>query len=111
MSYQNFAIEVVALPNGKYRIEMQSPVGEASVEADSPFTADEITNYLQILSREKRVSRQDELNSARDFGQRLFNFVFRFSSEISSAYFASMRDTGNIDGLRIRLTIDQAGTL
>ena len=32
MSYQNFAVEVTALPNGRYRIAVQSPVGEASAE-------------------------------------------------------------------------------
>lgn len=110
MSYQNFAIEISALPDGKYRIEVASPVGEASVDAASPFTPDEITAYLQILSREKRVPRQEELNTARDFGQRLFDFVFRSSGEITSAYFASLRDSGS-DGLRIRLTVDRAGAL
>ncbi|MEO8394067.1 MAG: CHAT domain-containing protein [Chloroflexota bacterium] len=111
MSYQNFAVEVAALPNGKYRISMQSPVGEATADVDSPFTPDEITNYLQILSREKRVSRQEELKAARDFGERLFVFLFRFSTEISSAYFASLRDIGMHDGLRIRLSVDKAGAL
>ncbi|HVU10306.1 MAG TPA: CHAT domain-containing protein [Phototrophicaceae bacterium] len=110
MSYQNFALAIIALPNGKYRIEMQSPVGEASVEADSPFTPDEITLALQIFSREQRISHQDELNAARDFGQRLFKFTLQSSSEISNAYFASLRDATG-DGLRIRLTVDQAGAL
>ncbi|MFN8447942.1 MAG: CHAT domain-containing protein [Anaerolineae bacterium] len=111
MSYQNFAIEISALPDGKYRIEVQSPVGEASVDAASRFTPEELASYLQIFSREKRVPRQEELNAARDFGQRLFNFVFHASSDISSAYFASLRDAGTSDGLRIRLTVDKAGAL
>ncbi len=96
---------------GKYRIEVRSSVGEASVDAASPFTPDELAGFLQILSREKRVPRQEELNTAREFGQRLFNFVFRSSSEISSAYFASLRDAGASDGLRIRLTVEKAGAL
>ena len=111
MSYQNFAVEVAALPNGKYRISMQSPVGEATADVDSPFTSDEIASYLQILSREKRVTRSEELKAARDFGERMFVFLFRFSTEISSAYFASLRDVGNHDGLRIRLSVDKAGAL
>lgn len=110
MSYQTFAIEISALPDGKYRIEVTSPVGEASTDTASPFAPDELANFLQILSREKRVPRQEELNTARAFGQRLFDFVFRSSSEISSAYFASLRDSGS-DGLRIRLTVDKAGAL
>lgn len=111
MTYQNFAIEISALPDGKYRIEMESPVGEATIDVASPFTPEEIAHYLQIFSREQRLSRQDELNSARDFGGRLFDFVFRASSEISSAYFASLRDAGGAEGLRIRLTVDKAGAL
>lgn len=111
MSYLNLAVEVTALPNGKYRVALQSPVGEASAEADSPFTSDELDNFLQILSRERRVSRQIELNTARDFGSRLFAFLFNSSSEISNAYFGSLRDSGTNDGLRVRLTVEKAGAL
>ncbi len=111
MSYHNFAVEVAALPNGKYRIAVQSPIGEASTDADSPFTSDEIASFLQILSREKRVPRAEELSTARDFGQRLFAFLFHSSSEISNAYFGSLLDSNKSDGLRIRLTVEQAGAL
>ncbi len=111
MSYLNLAVEVAALPNAKYRIAVQSPIGEASVDADSPFTDAEIIHYLQVLSREQRVPRQDELNTASDFGQRLFAFLFHSSSEVGNAYFGSLLDAGSSDGLRIRLTVDQAGAL
>lgn len=111
MSYQNFAVEVTALPNGRYRIAVQSPVGEASAEADSPFTPEEITSLLKILSREQRVSRAEETGVTRDFGGRLFTFLFRSSSEISNAYFSSLRETANDEGLRIRLSVESAGDL
>jgi hypothetical protein len=111
MSYLNFAVEVTALPNGKYHISVQSPVGEASVDADSPFTPQEIENYLQILGRERRVSNEEALRTAREFGQRLFIFLIRSSNEISNAYFGSQREARSSDGLRIRLTVDKAGVL
>ncbi len=111
MSYLNLAVEVTALPNGKYRVAIQSPVGEANAEVDSPFTPEELPDILQILAREQRVSRQVELNTARDFGNRLFSFLFRSNSEISNAYFGSLLDSGKDDGLRIRLTVEKAGAL
>ena len=111
MSYQNFAVEVTALPNGRYRIAVQSPVGEASTEADSPFTPEEISTLLKILSREQKVSRDEETRVAREFGQRLFAFLFRGSSEISNAYFGSLLAAQNDEGLRIRLSVDNAGDL
>ncbi len=113
MAYLNLAVEITAPPDaaGKYRIALQSPVGEASAEAVNPFTPEELANFLQILSREKPVSRATEANTARDFGARLFNFVFQSSPEISNAYFGSLREAANSDGLRIRLTVDGAGAL
>ncbi len=111
MSYQNLAVEVTALPNGRYRIAVQSPVGEASAEADPPLTPDEISLLLKILSREQRVSREEETRAARDFGQRLFAFLFRSSSELSNAYFASLRESKADDGLRLRLSVEGAGDL
>src|SRR4051812_36579654 len=106
MSYLNLAVEVTALPNGKYRIAVQSPVGEASAEAASPFTPEELPGILQILSRETRVSRQAELNTARDFGNRLFTFLFRSSSDTGNAYFGGLLEANQDEGLRIRLTVD-----
>src|SRR5690349_19655489 len=111
MAYLNLAVEIDALPDGKYRIAVQSPIGEATADAASPFTPEELTNFLPILSREKRVPRQQELDAARDFGARLFNFVFRASPDITSAYVASLRESGGSDGLRIRLTVEKAGAL
>jgi hypothetical protein len=111
MSYQNFAVEVTALPNGKYRVAIQSAVGEASAELDSPFTPQEIDGILQILSRERRVSRDEEARATREFGTRLFTFLFRSSGEISNAYFGSVLEAINSDGVRIRLSIENAGVL
>ncbi len=114
MSYLNFAVEVAALPNDLYRIRIQSPVGEASTDAASPFTQQEILNYLAIFGGETQVSRDEALRTAREFGNRLFDFLLRGSPEISNAYFASLREASaaaNSDGLRIRLTVERAGAL
>lgn len=111
MSYQNFAVEVTALPNGKYRVAIQSAVGEASAELNNPFTPQEIEGILQILSRERRVSRDEEARAVREFGTRLFTFLFRSSGEISNAYFGSVLEAINSDGVRIRMSIENAGAL
>ncbi len=111
MPYLNFAVEVAALPNDQYRISVQSPVGEASADAASPFTPQEIANYLAVLGGETKVSREERLRVAREFGGRLFNFLLGSSTTISNAYFASLREAANAEGLRLRLTVDQAGVL
>ncbi len=111
MAYLNFAVEVAALPNDQYRISIQSPVGEASVDAASPFTPEEIQHYLAVLGGETKVSRDERQRTARDFGNRLFNFLLGGSTAISNAYFASLREAASTEGLRLRLTVDQAGAL
>ncbi len=110
MGYLNFAVDVSSLPNGRYRIRVSAPVGEASADLDSPFTPPEIANYLAILGRTQRVSRTEELATARELGQRLFDFVIRGSSDINAAYIASLERAG-ANGLRFRLTVDNAGDL
>lgn len=111
MSYQNFAVEVTALPNARYRIAIQSAVGEASAEVDSPYTPDALASILKILAREQRISREEEARISREFGARLFEFLFRSSPDLSNAYFASLREAMNSDGIRIRLSVENAGAL
>jgi hypothetical protein len=111
MAYVNFVIELSALPNGQYRIQVQSsPVGEASADVNNPFTDDEIRQILAVLGRQKRVSRMEETQTARQFGQRLFEFLIQNNQEINTAYFASLDRAGN-DGLRIRLSTEDGGPL
>lgn len=112
MSYLNFAIELSALPApGRYRISVNSPIGQTSVDVDSPFTAQEIENHLAILGRmQEGVTLAQEAQAARDFGERIFNFLIRNHEDIIAAYFASLERAGN-DGLRIRLSVEKAGEL
>ena len=110
MGYLNFAVDVSSLPNGRYRLRVSSPVGEASADLDSPFTAQEIENYLNILVRVQRAPRAQELATARDLGQRLFDFVIRSNSDINAAYIASLERAG-ANGLRFRLTVENSGDL
>ncbi len=110
MSYLNFAVDVSSLPNGRYRVRVSAPVGEASADLDSPFTAQEIESILAILGRTNRVPKAQEQATAREFGGRLFNFLIRGSSDINAAYIASLERAGS-DGLRIRLSVENAGDL
>ncbi|MDX2160167.1 MAG: CHAT domain-containing protein [bacterium] len=111
MKYQNFAVELAALPDGRYRISVSSPGGEASADVASPFTDSAISDVLRILGREDDGVTRDEMQqAARAFGEQLFDFLFRTSTAINNAYVASLARAGN-EGLRIRLSVERAGVL
>lgn len=110
MGYLNFAVDVSSLPDGRYRVRITAPVGEATADLDSPFTSQEIADYLRVLGRAPRVSKAQEDATARELGDRLFDFVARGSDALHAAYVASLERAGN-DGLRISLSIDNAGEL
>ena len=110
MSYLNFAVEVSSLPDGRYRISVASPVGEASADVDNPFTTQDIQDAVAVLGRTRRVPRAEENDTARRLGERLFEFLIRSSDDINAAYYASLERAGSA-GLRIRLTVEGAGEL
>lgn len=110
MAYLNFNIDVSALPNGQYRVVVQSPIGQASADLNAPFTPDELEAPMAIFNRTRRVSPQLEQQIAIQFGNRLFDFLIRGSSDINAAYLTSL-DRAGTDGLRIRLSLDRAGDL
>lgn len=110
MGYLNFAVDVSSLPNGRYRVRVSSPVGEASADLDPPFTSQELDAYLAILGRTARDSRAKEADTAREFGTRLFDFLIRQNNDINAAYIASLERAGS-SGLRLRLTVENAGDL
>ena len=112
MSYLNFALELSALPApGRYRISVNSPIGQTSVDVGSPFTPEEIEHYLAIFARETAgLTRAQEAQAAREFGDRIFNFLIRNNEDVNAAYFASLERAGN-NGLRIRLSVENAGVL
>ena len=112
MSYLNFAIELAALPTpGRYRISVNSPIGQTSVDVDSPFSVQEIDSLLVVLGRDQAgATPAQEAQAARDFGERTFSFLIRNNEDILAAYFASLERAGN-DGLRIRLSLEKSGEL
>jgi hypothetical protein len=111
MDYLNFAIEVIAQPDGLYAISVvSSPVGEARVVVPNPLVAQEIERMLAVLGRRERVTKLEENGIARDIGEKLFNFLIRSNDDINAAYFASL-DRANHQGLRIRLSVERAGAL
>lgn len=116
MSYLNFVIELSALPaplpaQARYRISVTSPIGETTVDIDNPFTPSDIERYLAVLGRTQQgITRAQETQTAREFGDRIFNFLIRNNEDVNAAYFASLERAGN-DGLRIRLSLENAGEL
>jgi hypothetical protein len=116
VSYLNFVIELSALPapmpaQARYRISVTSPIGETTVDVDSPFTASDIERYLAVLGRQQEgITRAQEAQTAREFGDRLFTFLIRNNEDVNAAYFASLERAGN-NGLRIRLSLENAGDL
>ncbi|NDJ59659.1 MAG: CHAT domain-containing protein, partial [Chloroflexi bacterium] len=113
MDYANFAIDVAQLPDGRFRINVQSsPAGEASIDVDSPFTAQEIATYMALFGRERKTTRDTLAQATREFGERLYRFLLLSSNEISSLYSVSLSQVyRRDDGLRIRLSVENAGPL
>lgn len=112
MAYQNFALELAELPDGRYRISVQnSPVGETTVDTANTLNHDELAHYLAVLSQEKPNStRVEETHAARQLGSKLFNFLIKDHTDIHAAYFASLDRAGS-SGLRFQLSVEKAGHL
>lgn len=112
MAYLNFAIDLTELPDGTYRVSvLSSPVGEASAVVDNPFSDDDIRAAATLLEPDNEPqSTLERTHAARQWGQRLFHFLIRQHHDINSAYFASLDRAGS-DGLRLRLSLDNAGIL
>lgn len=111
MAYLNFAVDLTALADGRYSIAvLSSPVGETSVTVDNPFTQADIDAASALLHPSEDASTLEQTHAARQWGQRLFQFLIRQNEDIYSAYFASLDRAGS-DGLRLRLSVDSAGPL
>ncbi|MCC6612556.1 MAG: CHAT domain-containing protein [Anaerolineae bacterium] len=111
MAFLNLILEITALPEDRYRISMNSPVGSVSAEAPAPFSAAELLDFTAIFSRQREgITRAQEAQAARIFGTRLFDFLIRKNQDLNAAYFASLERAG-LDGLRIRLVLQNAGPL
>ncbi len=106
--YLNFELNIEAYDNKLSVTVNDSPVGSVAVEVANPFTADEIARMIGILEDSIQVTRAEKNQQSRVFGEKLFNTIF--SGQIYAAYLASQERAG-ADGLRIRLGLDNAGSL
>jgi hypothetical protein len=108
MSPLSVTIKLSAIADGKYQITAQTASGdEQSAVTRNPFTTREVENYLEILSRHKHnITPLEQAKAARQFGAKLFNFLIKDRPEIYSLYITLAQR-----GLRVRLSLDNAGQL
>ena len=93
---------------------LNSPAGQAMVDFTLPFNPYELENYILKIGRTRRTVRSlnsQEGQAARDFGERLYNAVFK--DEMRDALRRSLdKADGQADhGLRIRLRLGDAPAL
>src|SRR5215207_11287559 len=109
--YVDFVIEVRKGARRKYPVSVRSPEGEAREEMHFPFDKQELQNKLKdlenavlISGRRRRRIRTPEAQSARDFGQTLFQALLH--GEVRTHYDVSLREAKRQNkGLRLRLRI------
>ncbi|MEP7285581.1 MAG: CHAT domain-containing protein [Chloroflexota bacterium] len=107
--YLDFDLNVELLDSNKLRVTVgDSPVGSVSAEVANPFTTDQIAQVISLLDGSVQVARAERNQTIRAFGELLFNTVF--AGQIYAAYLASQERAGKA-GLRIRLSLEDAGTL
>lgn len=107
----SFAVDLAELPDGRIRISVTSPVGEATADVVNPFSADDIARYARTLNPETPdIAASERENTVHELGDRLYQFIFLASPQIQAAYFTSLDRAGN-DGLRILFTVERAGVL
>ncbi|HET9768179.1 MAG TPA: hypothetical protein VFS60_15100, partial [Thermoanaerobaculia bacterium] len=103
--FLNFDLQIQPSPEGYRSKVVASPAGEPVVEFALPFSDLEIENFLLRFGRTSRTVRglrTIEVDSARDFGGRLFEAVF--AGEVGSCLRSSMVEASHSEaGLRIRL--------
>jgi hypothetical protein len=104
----SLAFAVSSLPDGRYRVSLSSPSGEATEDVSAPFTPQELEDFHAVFTRQREgVTRAQEAATARTFGGRLFDFLIRKNESINQLYTASLAQAG-ADGVRLRLAVDRA---
>lgn len=107
----SLAFDVSSLPDGRFRVSLNSPTGDASVDISPPFTAQELDDFRAIFARQREgITRAQEAATARTFGGRLFDFLIRRNEAISQVYYAALAQAG-AEGVRIRLSVERASGL
>lgn len=107
-----FTLELAALPDGKHRITAQKESPEQTqVISSDRFSDHEVANCLLVLSRRKHnVTPLEQIQAARQFGQRLFNFLIKNHPAIHTAYRDCLLRAGQ-HRFQIRLSLEDAGEL
>jgi hypothetical protein len=108
MCHLPLTIDLSELPDGRYKITAHlASGGEQSAVARNPFSAREVEHYFAILSRHKHdITPLEQAKTTRQFGQKLFNFLIYAHPPIHTMYRRAVQY-----GLRIRLSLDNAGQL
>jgi hypothetical protein len=79
-SYEELRLTIVALPDGRYRVEAAGLGGEQADTCDSPFSDLEVENFILKVGRTRRGVRRlqsPEMALAMQFGGHLFEAIFR----------------------------------
>lgn len=112
--YLNLELSIEARGPDQYRATVREmPVGDGQGQVSHdftlPFTPEDLSRTLAVLSGQLNVDERAREQEARAFGEALFQTVF--AGPIYAAYFSSLDRARSTDGLRIVLDLDQAGPL
>ena len=113
-TYLDFELSIVDLGGGRYRASVEDmPLGDNQSEVTHdftlPFSDDELARILGILSGRISAPEGERAQLARSFGETLFRTVF--GGPVYTVYFSSRDRARAGQGLRIKLSLDRAGTL
>ncbi|MBN1679984.1 MAG: CHAT domain-containing protein [Anaerolineae bacterium] len=112
--YLDFELRIDELGGERYRATVvDMPLGEDQAQVINdfvlPFAGDELNRTLAVLSGRLRVSGTERARVARTFGEGLFKAVF--AGPVYTVYFSSRDRARMVEGLRIKLALEQAGSL
>ena len=112
--YLDFELRIEDLGGGRYRATVvDMPLGEGAAQVSHefavPFPPDELARMLAVLSGRAGASLSDQLQTARRFGEGMFQAVF--AGPVYTVYFSSRDRARTAQGLRVKLALDDAGDL
>ena len=113
MEYDTLDIRFQPNPRGAYAVTASSPRGEASGEFSSPFADLDLENFVLRVGRPRRgIRRLDspEMETAKTFGDKLFNALF--CDDVRDLYHSASAEADIAGkGLRVTLRLSQAPEL
>ncbi|WP_119072250.1 CHAT domain-containing protein [Aggregatilinea lenta] len=110
--YLDFELRIDDLGGGRYRATVaEMPLGEGQVsnEFTLPLADDDLRRTLAILSGTTNAPEAVRDATARSFGEALFGAVF--DGPVYTVYFSSRDRASDAAGLRVKLSLDNAGAL